>query len=127
MRQELGKFLEKEVLFYAVFGRYEDTPKRRTVAVIQDIRVKDNVDVVADHVWINRTSEMKDLKLKEGDIVSFYGKVERYAHAPGTKSNKVGVIDYGISRIKDFRLHRHYSSRDERWPHFIVNQEKEIE
>jgi hypothetical protein len=126
MRHELGKFLEKEVLFYAVFGRYEDTPKRRTVAVIQDIRIKDNPTVLADHVWINRTSEMKDLKLKEGDIVSFYGKVERYTHAPGTKNSKVGVIDYGISRIKDFRLHRHYSSKDERWPHFLNETERDM-
>lgn len=122
MRQELGKFLEKENLYYATFERYEETPKGRSVALIKDIRIKDNADIIADHVWIGRTSEMKDLKLREGDIVSFYGKVERYAHAPGTKNSKVGEVDYGISRIKDFRLHRNYSSKDNRWPHFLVNE-----
>lgn len=120
MRKELARFLEKEVLFYAVFGQYENTAKNRTVAVVKDVRIKDNPEVLADHVWINRTTEMKDLKLRDGDIVSFYGKVEKYAHAPGSKSSQVGSIDYGIARIKDFRLHRQYSSKDERWPHFIL-------
>ena len=122
MRKELEKFLEKEVLFYATFGQYNNTPKRRTVAVVKNIRVKDCLDIVADHVWINRTSEMKDLKLRDGDVVSFYGKVERYARGPGSKSG-VGSFDYGISKIRDFRLHRQYSNKDERWPHFIVESE----
>ena len=123
MREALAEFLNKEILVYATFERYEETPKGRAVAIIKNIRIKGNSDILADHVWVNRTSTMKELKLRDGDTISFYAKVERYAHAPGSKNSKVGAVDYGIEKIRDFRLHRQFSRRDERWPHFLYEGE----
>lgn len=123
MRVQLEQFLNKEILFYAIFDQYSETAKGRVVAVVKDIRLKDSNDILTDHVWINRTSGMKDLKLRQGDIVSFFAQVEKYAHAPGTRSAKVGSFDYGLSRVRDLRLHRQFSKKDERWPHFLLNKD----
>ena len=123
MRTQLEQFLNKETLFYAIFDQYDETAKGRVVAVVKDIRVKDSKEILTDHVWINRTSGMKDLKLRQGDIVSFYAQAEKYAHGPGSRNAKVGSFDYGLSRIRDLRLHRQFSKKDDRWPHFLLNKD----
>lgn len=127
MRIGLQKYLKQEVLFYAAFERYDENVEGRTTVLVKDIRVKDDPEVVTDHVWVNRTSEMKDLNLQSGNIISFYGRVEPYAHGKGSKGAKFGEIDYGISRISDVRVHRQYSKKDDRWPHFIIKKEGKSE
>lgn len=125
MRIGLAKYLRQEILFYASFERYDENIQGRITALVKDIRVKDNPDIITDHVWVNRTSDMKSLNLQSGNIISFYGRVEHYAHGKGSKNAKFGEKDIGISRISDVRVHRQYSKKDDRWPYFIHEERQE--
>lgn len=101
MRKNLESLgTEERHMFKATFGRYGTKRgyKGRIESTILLINVKDeNDNLLTDHLWFNLTSGFGSLDLKEGDEVTFYGRVKYYLK--GYFGNKADVhvpIEYDV-------------------------------
>lgn len=59
----------------------------------------ENDEILTDHLWFNYTKKFQELKLREGDLIEFYGIVRTYA-----KGYYKDTIDYKISYPSKVKL-----------------------
>jgi hypothetical protein len=113
MRQELAKINNERTHFSAIFERYgtksgwKGYPER--TILLRNVR--NDIRVVADHIWFTMTKGFDALgELRQGDKVEFHARVKEYVK--GYINNREDIdeseIDYKlshptkISRIANF-------------------------
>jgi len=103
LRKELKKEVGVRKTFTAVFNRYGNKNgwKGTTLVTLLFTDVRDNGNLVADHIWFTKTKGFS-LDLKEGDKVQFDARVKEYLK--GYKGYKIEAqiekpleIDYKLS------------------------------
>lgn len=104
MREELEKIGSQERhMFTAVFERFgQKHGYKGPEQTVLFKKVRDESGkVVADHLWFNLTKGFAQLDLKEGDVVSFCGRVEEYERGYYGRREDVYVptsYDFHITR-----------------------------
>jgi hypothetical protein len=106
MRERLAEHYQETHNFSAFFLSYSKTPEGSNVVCLRQICIGQKW--VADHVWVHRSKQMKQLELMAGDIIQFEARVCRYSR--GIPRPHVDDIeyDYGLEKIREIRvLKRH--------------------
>lgn len=95
-------------VYLAKFDRYDVTPQGRATVLLTEIVDMDTEELVADHVWIPRSSDLKAMHPKQGHRVFFKAKVIGYAK--GHTSNL--TYDYRFDKIRDVKVLKNYRNAD---------------
>lgn len=109
IRDKLIPYLQKpHRLYLAEFNRYDVTPHGRATVLLTNVIDIETEEVVADHVWIPRSSELKAMHPKEGHKLLFKAKVIGYAKGHTNNLQR----DYRFDKIRDIKLFKSYKGVD---------------
>lgn len=110
MRERLAVLYEDNPmashLFIARFSKFSRNKDGSNRACLDHIR--HNGHMVADHCWVHRSKAMKCLELENGDIVEFEAQIRRYAKEVEFYSGEIGLIEYGLERVRNMRITERY-------------------
>lgn len=107
MRKGLSVYSNRHIKVVGTFIKIGEKKGYKQYALIRNIINADNGEFLADHVWIEVTSRMKQLDLVLGEKIFFVGKVGRYrkgyrGHNLGkVLSTKAPSCDYSFINVQN--------------------------
>lgn len=106
MRNELKEIDGERGTFTGVFIRFgTKTGFKGTeeTILLKDVQDKEG-NLVADHLWFNRTKGFEKLDLKTGDKIQFDARVKKYAR--GFKGKYSSILNSGMKKEErsDYKL-----------------------
>lgn len=102
MRERLAQYYGETLELTAHFQAYGRTAEGRNMACFACICL--DGDELADHVWMHRSGQMKDLRLAIGDVVEFEARVGRYVRNHQFRRVSEIEYDYNLEKIRDMRV-----------------------
>lgn len=102
MRQRLEPYYQETHIFTARFQKYSKTIHGSNVVCLVGLCL--GGQAVADHIWIHRSKQVKQLELKNGDMVEFEARVCKYARDWFAVEIEDISLDYGLEKIREFRV-----------------------
>lgn len=104
MRERLGLHYRETHCFTAYFHSYAKTDEGSNVVCLYKICLGQRE--VADHCWIHRSKQMKQLKLQHGDFVQFEARVGRYARLASLNLNSAVEHEFNLEKVRDVQVLR---------------------
>jgi hypothetical protein len=107
MRERLGDLYDpsgqESHCFTAQFQCFSKTEDGSNVALLLLIQRKGQF--VADHVWIHRSKQLKQLCPERGDILAFEAVVGKYPRKGESFSRgEDAVYDFSLEKIREIRI-----------------------
>lgn len=102
MRERLSDHYQETIIVTARFSHYSKTDTGSNVVCLKNLFACGRW--IADHVWIHRSKQIKQLELKAGDIVEFEARVCRYARNGFVVEREDMNIDYGLEKVRAFTV-----------------------
>jgi hypothetical protein len=108
MRERLGDFYDpsgkESHCFTARFQCFGKTDEGSNVALL--LSIQHNGKFAADHVWIHRSKQLKQLAPEKGDIIAFEAVVGKYPRSESFSRGEDAKYDFSLEKIREIRLIR---------------------
>lgn len=102
MRERLSDYYQQRCIITARFSHYSKTDTGSNVVCLKNLYICGKW--VADHVWIHRSREIKELALMPGDRVEFEARVCKYVRNTFVVERADMVMDFGLEKIREFKV-----------------------
>ena len=107
MRERLGDYYDpsgqESHCFTAQFQCFSKTEDQSNVALL--LLVQLDGKFVADHVWIHRSKQLKNLLPERGDILAFEAVVGKYPRKGESFSRAEDAqYDFSLEHVKEIRI-----------------------